>query len=115
MSRGTSECFFDVVEWCADQPWSTGKVGLLGVSYYAGSQWRVAARRPRGLAAFFPWVGLLVFFRDRRRHGGILSDRFFAFWWARPVVATQSGRPGRSAETYHSAAAGAGGGRVVRL
>ena len=36
MSRGTSECFFDVVEWCAEQPWSTGKVGLLGISYYAG-------------------------------------------------------------------------------
>lgn len=25
--RGTSECFSDVVEWCAEQPWSTGKVG----------------------------------------------------------------------------------------
>ncbi len=37
MSRGTSECFFDVVEWAADQPWSTGKVGLLGISYYAGA------------------------------------------------------------------------------
>lgn len=36
MSRGTSECFFDVIEWCAEQRWSTGKVGLLGVSYYAG-------------------------------------------------------------------------------
>ncbi|RJE26862.1 X-Pro dipeptidyl-peptidase [Aspergillus sclerotialis] len=46
MSRGTSEAFFDVVEWAADQPWSTGKVGLLGISYYAGSQWRVAARQP---------------------------------------------------------------------
>lgn len=36
MSRGTSECFFDVVEWAAEQPWSNGKVGLLGISYYAG-------------------------------------------------------------------------------
>ncbi|EHK96750.1 hypothetical protein M7I_7554 [Glarea lozoyensis 74030] len=35
MSRGTSECFFDVVEWAAEQPWSSGKVGLLGISYYA--------------------------------------------------------------------------------
>lgn len=38
MSRGTSECFFDVVEWAADQPWSSGKVGLLGISYYAGEK-----------------------------------------------------------------------------
>lgn len=36
MSKGTSECFFDVVEWCAVQSWSSGKVGLLGISYYAG-------------------------------------------------------------------------------
>jgi len=36
MSRGTSECFFDVVEWAAEQEWSSGKVGLLGISYYAG-------------------------------------------------------------------------------
>lgn len=36
MSNGTSECFFDVVEWAAEQEWSSGKVGLLGISYYAG-------------------------------------------------------------------------------
>ena len=36
MSRGTSECFFDVVEWAAVQLWSSGKVGLLGISYFAG-------------------------------------------------------------------------------
>ena len=37
MSRDTSECLFDVVEWAASQPWSSGKVGLLGVSYFAGT------------------------------------------------------------------------------
>lgn len=36
MSKGTSECFFDVVEWASEQSWSSGKVGLLGISYYAG-------------------------------------------------------------------------------
>jgi putative CocE/NonD family hydrolase len=41
MSRGTSECFFDVVEWSAEQAWSNGKVGLLGISYYAGELRRV--------------------------------------------------------------------------
>jgi predicted acyl esterase len=58
MSKGTSEAFFDVIEWCADQPWSSGKVGLLGISYYAGTQWRVAARKPKGLAAMIPWEGI---------------------------------------------------------
>ena len=36
MSKGTSEAFCGVIEWCAEQEWSSGKVGLLGVSYYAG-------------------------------------------------------------------------------
>lgn len=58
MSPATSDAFFDLVEWSAVQEWSSGKVGLLGISYYAGSQWRVAARRPKGLAAIVPWEGM---------------------------------------------------------
>lgn len=38
MSRGTTDAFVDVVEWAAEQSWSSGKVGLLGISYYAGSR-----------------------------------------------------------------------------
>lgn len=57
MSSATCDGFVDVVEWAAVQPWSNGKVGLLGISYYAGSQWRVAARKPAGLACIIPWEG----------------------------------------------------------
>ncbi|KAK3117132.1 hypothetical protein LTR53_001789 [Teratosphaeriaceae sp. CCFEE 6253] len=96
MSRGTSEAFFEVVEWAAEQPWSSGKVGLLGISYYAGTQWRVAARQPKGLAAMVPWEGMSDYYRDRCRHGGILSNQFIAFWWNRQVVTNQYGRPGRA-------------------
>ncbi|KAF1933861.1 X-Pro dipeptidyl-peptidase protein [Didymella exigua CBS 183.55] len=100
MSRGTSECFFDVVEWAAEQAWSSGKVGLLGISYYAGSQWRVAARRPKGLAAIVPWEGMSDYYRDRCRHGGILSNKFIDFWWNRQVITNQYGRPGRAARNW---------------
>lgn len=100
MSRGTSECFFDVIEWCAEQPWSSGKVGLLGISYYAGSQWRVAARNPKGLAAIVPWEGMSDYYRDRCRHGGILSNAFIRFWWNRQVITNQYGRPGRAASNW---------------
>jgi predicted acyl esterase len=68
--------FFQVVEWAAEQSWSNGKVGLLGISYYTGSQWRVAARRLKGLAAIVPWEGMSDYYRDRVRNGGILSDKF---------------------------------------
>lgn len=100
MSRGTSEAFFDVVEWAADQPWSTGKVGLLGISYYAGSQWRVAARQPKGLSCIIPWEGMSDYYRDRCRHGGILSNSFISFWWNRQVVSNQYGRPGRASRNW---------------
>ncbi|KAF4339640.1 cocaine esterase [Fusarium beomiforme] len=100
MSRGTSEAFFDVVEWAAEQPWSSGKVGLLGISYYAGSQWRVAARKPKGLSAIVPWEGMSDYYRDRCRHGGILSNAFIKFWWNRQVITNQYGRPGRKARNW---------------
>lgn len=100
MSRGTSEAFFDAVEWSAEQPWSSGKVGLLGISYYAGSQWRVAALQPKGLSAIIPWEGMSDYYRDRCRHGGILSNDFIRFWWDRQVVSNQYGRPGRKARNW---------------
>lgn len=109
MSRGTSECFFDVVEWAAVQDWSSGKVGLLGISYYAGSQWRVAARRPKGLAAIIPWEGMSDYYRDRCRKGGILGDKFIGFWWQRQILVNQYGREGRSKITFPQDGPGARG------
>lgn len=100
MSRGTSEAFFDVIEWAAEQSWSNGKVGLLGISYYAGSQWRVAARRPKGLAAIIPWEGMSDYYRDRCRQGGIFANGFITFWWNRQVVTNQYGRSGRQASNW---------------
>ena len=100
MSRGTTEAFVDVIEWAAEQPWSSGKVGLLGISYYAGSQWRVAARQPKGLSAIIPWEGMSDYYRDRCRHGGIFSNAFIKFWWDRQVVSNQYGRPGRAARNW---------------
>ncbi|KXL44606.1 hypothetical protein M433DRAFT_68128 [Acidomyces richmondensis BFW] len=100
MSSGTAEAFVEVVEWCTEQSWSSGKVGLLGISYYAGTQWRVAARQPKGLAAIIPWEGMSDYYRDRCRHGGILSNSFISFWWNRQVLSNQYGRPGRKAANW---------------
>ncbi|KAJ5660672.1 uncharacterized protein N7484_000044 [Penicillium longicatenatum] len=100
MSRGTSEAFFDVIEWASEQEWSSSKVALLGISYYAGTQWRVAARQPKGLSAIIPWEGMSDYYRDRVRHGGILSDRFIDFWWHNGVQPNQYGMPGRAARKW---------------
>src|SRR5690606_25658459 len=49
---------YECVEWAGVMPWSTGKVGLSGISYYAVVQWQVAALRPPHLAAICAWEGL---------------------------------------------------------
>ncbi|UGU30660.1 CocE/NonD family hydrolase [Mycolicibacterium smegmatis] len=83
----------DAIEWAARQPWSTGKVGLNGISYYAINQWLVAAQQPPSLAAMIPWEGAGDFYRDWARHGGIVSNGFLEAWYPRQVVSVQHGNP----------------------
>jgi predicted acyl esterase len=40
----------EVIEWIAKQPWSTGKVGGIGQSYYAMVQWFMGIQNPPHLA-----------------------------------------------------------------
>lgn len=44
---------FDTIEWIAAQPWSNGKVGMLGGDYLGQAQWAAAALRPPALRALF--------------------------------------------------------------
>ena len=64
--------FHDCIEWAASQPWSNGKVGINGISYYAVNQWRVAGLQPPHLAAICVWEGYADRYRDGSHHGGIL-------------------------------------------
>jgi putative CocE/NonD family hydrolase len=45
---------YDTVEWCAEQPWSGGKVGMFGVSYVGATQWLAALAAPPHLVAIMP-------------------------------------------------------------
>lgn len=86
-----TEDYATLITWAAHQPWSNGKVGLLGISYYAINQWQVAARQPEGLAAIIPWEGAFDHYRDISNHGGIPSTEFLKIWFARQVAVTQNG------------------------
>ena len=70
----------DLIEWAAAQSWSTGAVGLIGVSYLAISQWKAAALQPPGLRAICPWEGFTDAYRDLMRPGGIREDGFTRLW-----------------------------------
>ena len=92
--------FYDVIEWAAAQPWSNGKVGLLGVSYYAIGQWRVAALRPPSLAAIIPWEGASDLYREWAYHAGMPNDWWMTAWFNRQVVPNQSANP-RADQVLH--------------
>jgi uncharacterized protein len=82
--------FHDCIEWAAAQPWSSGKVGLAGISYYATSQWKVAALAPPHLAAICVWEGWGDRYRDSTHHGGIVST-FQKHWQDMQVKTVQHG------------------------
>jgi predicted acyl esterase len=82
--------FYYCIEWAGAQSWSSGKVGLNGISYYGMNQWHVATLQPPHLAAMCIWEGSADWYRDMTHHGGILST-FFANWYDMQVKTVQYG------------------------
>jgi hypothetical protein len=78
------------ITWAAKQSWSSGKVGLNGISYYGINQWHVASLQPPALAAMCVWEGAADWYRDMTHHGGILST-FWANWYDMQVKTVQHG------------------------
>lgn len=83
------------VEWAGSRPWSSGKVGIMGISYYAVMAWAAAARQPEHLAAFIAWEGFNDPYRDAYYHGGILSE-FTKRWQERQINPIQYGQGERA-------------------
>ena len=100
---------YQCIEWAGTQPWSNGKVGMLGISYYASNQWRVAGKHPPHLAAIIPWEGQNDRYRDSGYHGGILCQFQEALGQApggeRPV---RPGRTGQEKSQHRRIGRGAG-------
>ncbi len=92
-SEGTFEFFFadgadgyDSVEWLADQPWSNGRVCMMGVSYLGSVQWLAARERPPHLVCIVP-TAAAGFDRVFNYQGGA-----FLMGWALPWTNHVSGR-----------------------
>lgn len=74
------------IAWAAAQPWCNGRVGLLGVSYLAMSQWRVAALQPPALKAICPWEGTTDLLREFVYQDGIPETSFIPTWWKNRIL-----------------------------
>jgi putative CocE/NonD family hydrolase len=55
----------DTLNWIARQPWSDGKIGMMGGSYAGIVQWKAALRNNPHLKAIFPVVSGYDDYRDR--------------------------------------------------
>jgi len=71
---------FDTLAWAAQLPYSDGKVGMYGMSYFGFTQWSSAVKQPPALKAMVPsftWCNPLngVVFR-----GGALELGTQAYW-----------------------------------
>ena len=82
--------FYQCIEWAGVQPWSNGKVGLNGISYFGTNQWHVASLQPPHLAAICIWEGMADWYRDGTHHGGIVNT-FWANWYDMQVKSVQYG------------------------
>jgi uncharacterized protein len=91
--------FYQCIEWAGVQPWSNGKVGLNGISYYGINQWHVASLQPPHLKAMCIWEGAADWYRDMTHHGGILST-FWANWYDMQVKTVQYGLGERGPRSF---------------
>lgn len=95
LSAGLKQDYHDAIEWAGVQGWSSGKVGLLGISYLAISQWGVATLKPPHLTCIVPWEGAVDLYAEFTYPGGMLANGFIDFWWANGVLPNQHNPGGK--------------------
>jgi len=91
---------YDVIEWIARQPWSTGKVALHGTSWLAMAQWFIAQTKPPHLAAIAPWNGISDVYRQNMMFGGIPDVGFLGGVFAHLAGPARIERPDHMPESH---------------
>ena len=77
---------YDAVEWAATQPWSNGRVGMIGGSYVGLTQWQAAIEQPPHLVAIAPHYSSSDYHEGWTYQGGAL-DLWFAQSWTSQTLA----------------------------
>ncbi len=79
-SKREQRDLYEAIEWIAKQPWSTGKIGGVGQSYYARAQWFMGIENPPHLACIAPYDGNTDTYHASAYTGGIPGD-YPASWF----------------------------------
>ncbi len=86
VSRVEGEAIHDVIEDVASREWSTGAIGMIGMSYYCWSQWNAARTRPPHLRTIVAYDGATDMYRDWMYHGGIPTAGFISSWMLQAIL-----------------------------
>jgi putative CocE/NonD family hydrolase len=78
--RHEPEDGYDTIAWAAGQPWSSGKVGMFGLSYVGATQWLAAMTTPPALSTIVPVVTASDYHEGWAYQGGAFELGFNASW-----------------------------------
>ena len=85
---------YDTLNWIAEQPWSDGKVGMIGGSYLGIAQWRVALLNNPHLKAIFPVVSGCDDYFDRfYSRGGAMKLGHRLLWLSQNLTPSGLAKP----------------------
>ncbi len=85
---------YDTIEWMAAQPWSNGKIGMMGVSYLGTVQWLAAREHPPHLTCIAPTAPAGRYFDEIPYTGGA-----WGMWWGINWLNSIQGRIVQSANS----------------
>ena len=107
----------EVIAWIAEQPWCTGKVGMIGISWSGFNSLQVAAHRPPALEAIVTLCSTDDRYADDVHYdGGCVASDMLAVGGVDARLERLAARPGdrRRALARHVARAAARGAAVHR-
>ncbi|MGO4139140.1 CocE/NonD family hydrolase [Rhizobium brockwellii] len=86
VSRTEGEAIHDMIEHIATLDWSSGRIGMIGMSYYCWSQWNTARTKPPHLVTIGAFDGATDMYRDWMYQGGIPIQGFLNAWLYSSVI-----------------------------
>lgn len=93
---------YDTLNWIAEQPWSDGKVGMIGGSYLGIAQWQVALLNNPHLKAIFPVVSGSDEYLDRYySQGGAMKLGHRLLWMSQNLTPAGQAKPKFNDYIYH--------------
>ena len=88
---------YDTAAWISKQPWSDGKIGMIGTSYVGGTQHAMAMEKPPALVTVIPVDAMSNLGYASMRNGGAFELRFWN--WIFSIAGPKGSRQARDPAT----------------